>query len=55
MKNKWIFFALAPLFSFAAIQEEWLSETTIPSEIQEDQLKNKEKDEQQKAAPKKAE
>ncbi len=42
MKNKWIFFALAPLFSFAAVEEEWLSETTFPSEIQENHLKNKE-------------
>jgi hypothetical protein len=42
MKNKWIFFALAPLFSFAAVEEEWLSETTFPSEIPENHLKNKE-------------
>lgn len=40
MKKKWIFFALAPLFSFAEVQEEWLSETTFPVELRED-LKSK--------------
>lgn len=43
MKQKWIYFVLAPLFSYAGVQEEWLSETTFPVEfIQEKSQNNKE-------------
>lgn len=42
MKNKWIFFALVPLFSYAAVEEEWLSETTFPKEVERSEQKGKE-------------
>jgi hypothetical protein len=42
MRTKWMFLALAPLFSFAAVQEEWLSESTFPEELQENELRNEE-------------
>src|SRR5277367_6701367 len=46
MKKKWMFFALAPLFLFAEVQEEWLSETTFPVELREEHLKSKRKSSQ---------
>lgn len=42
MKKKWIFFALVPLFSYAVAEEEWLSETTFPREMEKSEPKNKE-------------
>jgi hypothetical protein len=42
MKNKWIFFALVPLFSYAAVEEEWLSETTFPKEVEASEQKTRE-------------
>lgn len=44
-----MFFALAPLFSFAEVQEEWLSETTFPVELREEHLKSKRKSSKQDA------
>jgi hypothetical protein len=51
MKKKWIFFALAPLFLFAEVQEEWLSETTFPVELRDENLKSKRNSSQARPNP----
>lgn len=55
MKKIWIFFALVPLFSYAAVQEEWLLESYAPLEWQEKTLekRNSETSDQTHAAARK--